>query len=49
MPGPGFRKGNMAAKRKKLKKKTIAEYERVAAAADKKVAAAELAFNADPC
>ena len=38
----------MAAKRKKLKKKTIAEYERVAAAADEKLVVADLAFDADP-
>ena len=43
-----FGKGHNTNKKKNVKPATREAYERAAAAADKKVAAAELAFNSDP-
>ena len=46
--GMKFKKGNNKAARKTVSAETQARYKRAAAAADEKLAAAEVAFNADP-
>ena len=43
-----FKKGNNKAARKNVSAETQSRYKRAAAAADKKVAAAEMAFDSDP-